>query len=452
MRGFSRGQYGVSCIVPLNGNERAQERRAADLMREAQDRQMSRLAFLAAAAVLAACSLALACPAHAVAYDYWYKVYDADMNLLYWSEDADAAVTSIDVNKLQEGIWFECYYNGRVNPLPSVSCTGCSCYVTDCSTGDIIGTYDNVGIYFAGDTSGSIDYERSDCLTTDKYGNTVFQFDDDGYFCGILYRMKFYEIGTVSAGTDIEFSMYIVSYISNVGNVDTEATCATFTLTATASSEEEEEEEGERGDSDTQQDADDEASSEDAGAVGQDDGASGGKLAGGLGDDTGSSDGTSGVTGGSDGAASSVSALSDGGGSEAGTSRMSLLSDSVALSEGDSDERGAAAQHADTTAADASTDTDAAADVGADAAAGAASGASDEDVAESAVQTLSSLGTVFSVSGVREQTADVMAVTGLPWLYVLLAALLAAAAPCGALGCAARRRRGVVASSRLIGV
>ena len=375
-------------------------------------------ALLAAAAALAACTLALACPAQAVAYEYWYKVYDADMSLLYSSEDPASAATSVDVNTLGEGIWFECYYNGREDPLPSVACMSSYCYVADASTGEVISTRNSSVAAFEGDDGSGIDYTRSDCLTTDELGNTKFQFDEDGYFCGILYTLKFYEVDAVTAGTQVEFSMYLVPYLSSVGGRKDESTCVAFTLDVTASSDE-----GDAG----EQEGDE---AESAGTTGQ---AIGSATAG------------EGSSGGSDGS-----------GSQAASGAAS--SSSSASAEGASSADGADASSAASGASASARSVQGAEEQAAGAREAGSSAASTGTAARqnaSATQTLGSLGTVLAVSGTGTQddgaVPEALAITGLPWLQVLLVAVLAAAVLLGGLACVLQHRRRAQAASRLVG-
>lgn len=390
------------------------------LMRVAADASVARVALFVCASALAACASVFACPAQAAAYDYWYKVYDADMNLLYYSEDSGLAATSVDVNTLSRGIWFECYYNGREDPLPSVACMGNYCYVTDASSGEVISTRNSSVAAFEDDDGSGIDYTRSDCLATDELGNTKFQFDEDGYFCGILYTLKFYEVDAVTAGTQVEFSMYLVPYLSSVGGKKDESTCVTFTLTAAAAADEDGAD-AQEGDEAEGLDVDAQA----AGSTASDEGAAGGSQ-GGSGSETGSAS-----------AASSSAATADddaGAAGEADAASTAPAAATSARSAQGAEERASEAQQA---------------------AAGATSTGAAAEQDASAVQTLGSLGTVLAVAGTQGQGTgagtEPLALTGLPWLYVLLVAVLAAMAPLGALACVLQHRRRAQAASRLVG-
>lgn len=368
-------------------------------------------AALSVCAAVAACVLALAMPQTAEAYDYYYKVWTADgmedENLVYDSETGYVA-ESIDVDKLMEGVWVETYYNGRVDPLPSVTVMSSLLQVVDSSTGEVVSSAPS-SASLAGDVVGGIDYDRSDCTTVDEYGNTIFQFDDDGYFCGILYRVTFYEIDGVSVGSDVEFSLCLVPYLEGVGSSEELATLQTFTLSVTSSGEEgkaagEEEAEkagrGEDGSSSTESGA---ASSEDLPSA---------------------RDSTATAAGGGDGGQSGAGSDAD---ASAGVSSAVGESDSAGVFSGAAAEGQGGGEG------------------------GAGSGAE----ASEARETLGSLGSVFVLSSddVQEsELSETVEVTGWPWPCTLIVALLAASVPAGFLSRLLQRRRGVCKASRLVGV
>lgn len=369
-------------------------------------------AALSACAIAVACVLALAMPQTAEAYDYYYKVWTADgmedENLVYDSETGYVA-ESIDVDKLMEGVWVETYYNGRVDPLPSVTVMSSLLQVVDSSTGEVVSSASS-SASLAGNVVGGIDYDRSDCTTVDEYGNTIFQFDDDGCFCGILYRVTFYEIEDVSVGSDVEFSLCLVPYLEGVGSSEELATLQTFTLSVTSSGEEGEaaEEEAEK------------AGRGEDGVSSAEDGAAS------LEDPPGARDSTATATGGGDGGQSGAGSDAD---ASAGFSSVAGESDSAGESSGGAAEGGGSG--------------------------GGKGGAGSGAEASEARETLDSLGSVFVLSSddVQEsELSETVEVTGWPWLYTLIVALLAASVPVGSLSRLLQRRRGVCKASRLVGV
>lgn len=370
-------------------------------------------AALSVCAIAAACVLALAMPQTAEAYDYYYKVWTADgmedENLVYDSETGYVA-ESIAAEKLMEGVWVETYYNGRVDPLPSVTVMSSWLQVVDSSTGEVVSSASS-SASLAGNVVGGIDYDRSDCTTVDEYGNTIFQFDDDGYFSGILYRVTFYEIDGVSVGSDVEFSLCLVPYLEGVGSSEELATLQTFTLSVTSSGEEGKaagEEEAERTGR-----GEDGSSSAESGAASSE-------------DPPGARDSTATAAGSGDGGQSGAGSDAD---ASAGFSSVAGESDSAGESSGSAAEGGGSG--------------------------GGKGGAGSGAEASEARETLESLGSVFALSSddVQEsELSETVEVTGWPWPCTLIVALLAASVPAGFLSRLLQRRRGVCKASRLVGV
>lgn len=387
------------------------------------------LVFAALLACAVACTLAFAMPASAHAYDFWYKVYDADDDLLYYSEDQDSAATSIDANTLAGGLVMEAYYNGRVNPLPSQTFLSPS-----------IGVYDENGESLVESRVQTLDEERSDCKTTDANGNVTYQFDEDGYFCGIVYAWTEVTLSTVSPGSQITIVIAMYPYIISsevVGAGGSVLTCEeqTFTLGVTELADDEADDEQDDVEAGAADDAvveqTDEGDSDEAGLEPD--------------DESGDGDAASGEAAGSGGTAEGadvVSAAAGSGANEEGTAAETGIGTSAAAApDADASPDGGDGKTSEEAAGEQAT-------TAADAEAGAQRAQDGEPV------TLEALGTVFSLSEAVEQDelADELVVTGWPWLYTLLVLVLVLMAPCGAFARGLRRKVAGEAASRLVGV